>query len=35
MSAEHVMTPNPVTVTPQASVAEVWDLVRGSGRASA
>jgi acetoin utilization protein AcuB len=28
MSARDVMTPNPVTVTPQASVAEVWDLMR-------
>ena len=28
MTAHDVMTPNPVTVTPQASVAEVWDLMR-------
>jgi acetoin utilization protein AcuB len=28
MSAYDLMTPNPVTVTPQASVAEVWDLMR-------
>ena len=28
MSAHDLMTPNPVTVTPQASVAEVWDLMR-------
>jgi acetoin utilization protein AcuB len=28
MSARDLMTPNPVTVTPQASVAEVWDLMR-------
>lgn len=28
MIACDVMTPNPVTVTPQASVAEVWDLMR-------
>ena len=28
MSARDLMTPNPVTVTPRASVAEVWDLMR-------
>ena len=28
MTARDLMTPNPVTVTPQASVAEVWDLMR-------
>ncbi|HVQ77074.1 MAG TPA: CBS domain-containing protein [Candidatus Binatia bacterium] len=28
MTARDVMTPNPVTVTPQASLAEVWDLMR-------
>ena len=28
MSAHDLMTPNPVTVTPQTSVAEVWDLMR-------
>jgi CBS domain-containing protein len=28
MSAHDLMTPNPVTVTPQASVAEAWDLMR-------
>ena len=28
MIACDVMTPNPVTVTPHASVAEVWDLMR-------
>jgi acetoin utilization protein AcuB len=26
--ARDLMTPNPMTVTPQASVAEVWDLMR-------
>jgi acetoin utilization protein AcuB len=28
MTARDLMTPNPVTVTPQASVAEAWDLMR-------
>ena len=28
MIAGDLMTPNPVTVTPQASVAETWDLMR-------
>ena len=28
MTANDLMTPDPVTVTPQASVAEVWDLMR-------
>ena len=28
MIARDLMTPNPMTVTPQASVAEVWDLMR-------
>jgi acetoin utilization protein AcuB len=28
MTAHELMTPNPVTVTLQASVAEVWDLMR-------
>jgi CBS domain-containing protein len=28
MTANDLMTPNPVTVTPQASVAEAWDLMR-------
>jgi acetoin utilization protein AcuB len=28
MTATDLMTPDPVTVTPQASVAEVWDLMR-------
>jgi CBS domain-containing membrane protein len=28
MQAQDVMTPNPITVPPQASVAEVWDLMR-------
>lgn len=28
MTADDLMTPDPVTVTPQASVAEVWDLMR-------
>ena len=28
MSARDLMTPNPVTVTPEASIAEVWDLMR-------
>lgn len=28
MSANDLMTPNPVTVSPLASVAEVWDLMR-------
>ena len=28
MQAQDVMTPNPVTVPPDASVAEVWDLMR-------
>jgi CBS domain-containing protein len=30
MKARDVMTPNPVTVAPQASLAEVWDLMRES-----
>lgn len=28
MRVQEVMTPNPVTVSPHASVAEVWDLMR-------
>jgi acetoin utilization protein AcuB len=28
MEARDVMTPSPVTVTPQATLAEVWDLMR-------
>jgi acetoin utilization protein AcuB len=28
MQAQDVMTPNPATVPPDASVAEVWDLMR-------
>jgi acetoin utilization protein AcuB len=28
MTAHDLMTPNPSTVTPQASIAEVWDLMR-------
>jgi len=28
MRAHELMTPNPVTVTPETSVAEVWDLMR-------
>ena len=28
MRVQDVMSPNPVTVSPQASVAEVWDLMR-------
>lgn len=28
MTAHDLMTPNPSTVTPQASVAEAWDLMR-------
>jgi acetoin utilization protein AcuB len=28
MIARDVMTPNPVTVTPHARIAEVWDLMR-------
>lgn len=28
MLASDLMTPNPLTVSPQASVAEVWDLMR-------
>jgi acetoin utilization protein AcuB len=28
MIARDLMTPDPVTVTPQASIAEVWDLMR-------
>lgn len=28
MIARELMTPDPLTVTPQASVAEVWDLMR-------
>jgi len=30
MTAHDLMTPNPMTVTPQATVAEVWDLMRES-----
>jgi len=28
MTARDLMTPNPVTVAPEASLAEVWDLMR-------
>jgi acetoin utilization protein AcuB len=28
MIARDLMTPNPATVTPEASIAEVWDLMR-------
>jgi acetoin utilization protein AcuB len=28
MKARDVMTPNPITVTPEATLAEVWDLMR-------
>jgi CBS domain-containing protein len=28
MQARDVMTPNPITVTPEATLAEVWDLMR-------
>jgi acetoin utilization protein AcuB len=28
MTARDLMTPNPTTVPPQASIAEVWDLMR-------
>ena len=28
MTARELMTPNPVTATPQVTVAEVWDLMR-------
>jgi CBS domain-containing protein len=28
MIARELMTPDPLTVTPQASIAEVWDLMR-------
>lgn len=28
MTARELMTPDPLTVTPQASIAEVWDLMR-------
>ncbi len=28
MKARDVMTPNPITVTPDATLAEVWDLMR-------
>ena len=28
MTARDLMTPNPVTVSPRATVAEVWDLMR-------
>jgi acetoin utilization protein AcuB len=28
MVARELMTPDPLTVTPQASIAEVWDLMR-------
>jgi len=27
-TAQDLMTPNPVTVTPETSVAEAWDLMR-------
>jgi CBS domain-containing protein len=27
MTADDVMTPSPLTVTPEATVAEVWDLM--------
>src|ERR1041385_6756897 len=30
MTAHDLMTPNPMTVTPAATVAEVWDLMRES-----
>ena len=30
MTADDVMTPNPLTVTPEATVAEVWDLMSES-----
>ena len=30
MTAHDLMTPNPVTVTPDATVAEAWDLMRES-----
>ena len=28
MRARDLMTPNPVTLTPQARIAEAWDLMR-------
>jgi acetoin utilization protein AcuB len=28
MQAQDVMTPNPITVSPETTVAEVWDLMR-------
>lgn len=31
VSAQDLMTSNPVTVTPEASLAEVWDLMRDRG----
>ena len=31
MSAQDLMTPNPVTVGPEATLAEVWDLMRDRG----
>jgi acetoin utilization protein AcuB len=31
MQAHDVMTPNPLTVSPDATVAEVWDLMRERG----
>ena len=31
MSAHELMTPNPVTVPPDATLAEVWDLMRDRG----
>ena len=31
MSAQDLMTPNPVTVTPDVSLAGVWDLMRDRG----
>jgi acetoin utilization protein AcuB len=31
MQAEDVMTPNPITVPPDATVAEVWDIMRERG----
>ena len=30
MTARDLMTPNPMTVTPDATIAEVWDLMRES-----
>jgi acetoin utilization protein AcuB len=31
MSAQDLMTPNPVTVAPDATLAEVWDVMRDRG----